>query len=137
VKDTAVSRAYYPGRREKAGAVVIEIRPGQTVAGLLMMLPEPGVPRAVQICVLDEGGKPAVATEIRNRPMEQDADFAGLAGGLYTDETGCASTSGYTKSRYAIWATTGGDITSARSSETFVIQPGESPARVVLKLHKP
>jgi hypothetical protein len=134
-----VPPTYYPGQRTRDGAVPIDVKLGETVDNLLFTLPDFGGPREIQVCVVDENGKPVPSAGIASKFDETGGDFASLGEKLTTNETGCIKARGYTRVAYAINAIVrppGDDIWQIRLSDSFVINPGEEPVHQVLVLQK-
>ena len=135
-----VPPTYYPGQHTRKGAVPVDVKLGETIDNLFFTLPDFGAPREIQICVVDEIGKPVPSVGIAAAFHETRDDFARLGEDLTTDETGCAKARGYTRAAYAIHAIVrppGADIWQTRLSDSLVINPGEDPVHQVLILKKP
>jgi hypothetical protein len=138
LRSSAIPRTYYPGRRSVEGALPIEVKPGEDVGNLVLNLPDFGVAREIQICVVDELGKPSPAAAVHDTFTDDGNNFGGVAGfelKKTTDQTGCVSARGFTGVAYAVYAL-GGIGRQIRVSDDVVINPGEGPARVLLTLKK-
>jgi hypothetical protein len=138
LNSSSVPATFYPGQRAREGAYPIEVKLGQTVDGLVFTLPDFGVRREIQVCVVDEKGNPTPgATLTANNFGHTGGDFARLGKDLMTDETGCVNALGYTKAAYSvkvIMRPTGGGLLGMRLSDNLVIDPGEEPVHRVLVL---
>jgi len=137
---SAVPPTYYPGQRTRNGAIPVDVKLGETVDNLLFTLPDFGGPREIQVCVVDEIGKPVPSAGIADELDETGGDFARLGEKLTTDETGCIKARGYSRAAYAMHAIVrppGADIWQMRFSDSLVINPGEEPVHQVLILKKP
>ena len=133
-----VPSTYYPGLRSKDSALPIEVRPGESVDHLLFALPDFGATREIQVCVLDEAGKPVPGADVGTDVGSAKSDSAGLAGNRLTDKTGCVQAGGYARIQYAIHATLSpltGDFRQTRFSQWLVVPPAEEPVHLVLKLN--
>jgi len=109
---------------------------GETVDNLSFILPDFGKSREIQLCVLDENGKPAASVGITST-YKTGGDFARLGERLITDQTGCIKARGYARAAYSVHAIlSAGDIRQTRISDSIVINPGEDPVYQVLVLKK-
>lgn len=137
VRDSPVPRTFYPGKRDKASGVAIDVKIGEAMENLVLNLPDFGAARRIEICVIDTEGKPAPSAVIKDSFGKDGPDFARLSETLTADETGCARATGLTRAAYAIDASlfrADGGYRSASHSDVLVIDPGEAGVHVVLKL---
>jgi len=133
---SSVPPTYYPGQLTRNGAVPIEVDLGETVDNLSFILPDFGKSREIQLCVLDENGKPAASVGITST-YKTGGDFARLGERLITDQTGCIKARGYARAAYSVHAIlSAGDIRQTRISDSIVINPGEDPVYQVLVLKR-
>ncbi|HEY3740724.1 MAG TPA: carboxypeptidase-like regulatory domain-containing protein [Bryobacteraceae bacterium] len=130
-----VPPTYFPGKLTQTDAVPVVVKLGESVSGLRFTKPDFGSDRTVRVCVVDEAGAPVPAVRILNPHDTEGPRRASLGETLMTDETGCATATGYTKVQYSIRASKRsytGD--PSRSSDYVVIEPGDQPAEVRLML---
>jgi len=64
LKTSRVPPTFYPGQPERNGAVPIDVEPGAEVDGLAFVLPDFGNLRDIQVCVVDETGKPVAGAGV-------------------------------------------------------------------------
>jgi hypothetical protein len=135
---SVVLPSYYPGQRDRNGATPIEVRLGESVELPLFRLPDYGVKRTIQICVVDENDKLVALANIKNgfQATEQPEVVAGPPDDLVTDATGCAKLDGYARVTYRVSAmfTPSRYNLQTRFSDDIVIGPGTEPRVVVLRL---
>jgi len=138
---SSVPSTYYPRQRSRTAAIPVEVRLGDTVDNLLFTLPDFGELRAIQICVVDENGRPVTSAKIASDTFHDARDdSASLGEELTTNETGCVKVQGFTRAAYVVDATIrppGGDIWQTRTSDSLVIEPGEESVHKILVLGKP
>ncbi len=135
-----IPSTYYPGQRSREGAYPLNVRLGEGISDLRFTLPDFGRLREIQICVVDENGRPVPSVQVVSRFGADETGFARLGENLKTDEMGCLTTQGYTRATYSIHAffrPPGSDFRQARHSDGLVINPGEEPVRRVLVLEGP
>ena len=133
-----VPPTYYPGLRSQDSALPLQVKPGEIVEHLLLTLPDFGGSREVQVCVLDEDGKPVPSAGV-NTAHSSEENSARLGENLTTDQTGCVTALGFTRIRYEIHANLrppGPDIKQTRFSDSILINPGEEPVHVILVLNR-
>lgn len=132
-----VPPTYYPGQRNMGAAIPIDVKLGEGVDDPVFMLPDFGRLRDIQVCAIDESGKPLPSVGIGPDWLRGEDEFASLGKKLMTDETGCVKARGYTRVAYSLQAMLlppGANIHQARVSDSVVIDPGEEPVRRTLVL---
>jgi hypothetical protein len=141
INSSTVPPTFYPGRRNRSGAIPVQLNLGDTAENLLFTLPDFGAYREIHLCVVNENGKSVAGAKISTDRLPKDSDdFASLGGNEITNQTGCVMASGYSKVAYFVNAhfrPEGGDIWQSQSSDSLLIEPGEDPVRRILVLRKP
>jgi hypothetical protein len=99
-----VPPTYYPGQRNMGAAIPIDVKLGERVDNLVFVLPDFGHLRDIQVCVIDETGKPLPSVGIGPDWLRGEDEFASLGEKLMTDETGCVKARGYTRVAYSLQA---------------------------------
>jgi hypothetical protein len=98
INSSSVPPTFYPGRRDRAAAVPIQIDLGQAVNDLLFTLPDFGVRREIRLCVVDEAGKAVAGAGIGSEPRLKEIREGA------TDQTGCLTAAGYSTLAYSVSA---------------------------------
>jgi hypothetical protein len=120
-----------------SAAIPIDVKLGDRVDNLVFVLPDFGHLREIQVCVIDESGKPLPSVGIGPDWLKGKEEIASLGEKLMTDETGCVKARGYTRVAYSLQAMLlppGANIRQARISDSVVIDPGEESIRRTLVL---
>lgn len=128
---------FYPGQRNMSAAIPIDVSLGDRVGDLVFVLPDFGRLREIQVCVIDESGKPVPSVRIGPDWSKAKEDDASLGEELITDETGCVKARGYMRVAYSLQAMLlppGANIRQAWISDSVVVDPGEESVRRILVL---
>ncbi len=135
-----VPPTYYPGQRNSNAAYPIDVKLGDSDSNLLFTLPDFGHSREIQVCVVDENGRPMASVNIVSGFDVGGEGDVKLGENLTTAETGCATASGFAGGTYSIHASLlppGSAFRQTRYSEPILISPGEEPVHILLVLEKP
>jgi len=130
----SVTPSYYPNVPDRQHATPIKVSPGEHVRDLQLNLLDPPAARTIEVCAVDEKGKPVASARILNF-RQRDVLFPALDVDRMTDETGCMIATGFARTQYAIYGSKRfytGD--PSLESHHFVIEPGDTPAHVRLVL---
>ena len=141
INDSPISPTFYPGSHERLAAFPIDVKLGEATDNLVFNLPDIGPMRDIELCVVDEAGKPVPSAWIAQSPTPVAENRARLGEKLTTDQHGCMKTQGYAQVTYAVRAVLTGagatlieTVRNTRYSDDIVVPPGKDPFSKVLVL---
>ena len=137
-KAARVPPVFFPGLRDRNGAIPIDVRLGELTDNLLFTFPDFGPMREITFLVIDDTGHVVNGAIIGNDIFTQNSgDTGAIEAGLRTDKTGQVISKGYEALHYRVMAMTDDpDYRQSRFSEAIEIPPGKGPIRITLVLKK-